>query len=108
MSGTGPGGNEPLPGRRLLPLIAQRSTLQRQTETGADSAKQTQHHIFSLQTLAHLLSRDKNTSNITSTAFQRNLLCTAGKRVQPFPKSCQYFVCVYFLKGSSTKKFSIA
>lgn len=34
VSGTGPGGNEPLPGRRLLPLIAQRSTLQRQTETG--------------------------------------------------------------------------
>ena len=45
VSGTGPGGNEPLPGRRLLPLIAQRSTLQRQTETGGLCKADTASHL---------------------------------------------------------------
>ena len=79
VSGTGPGGNEPLPGRRLLPLIAQRSTLQRQTETGGLCTDTASHLPGCQSALAHLLSRAKNTSNIASTAFQPGLYVSAGE-----------------------------
>ena len=51
VSGTGPGGNEPLPGRRLLPCLAQRSTLQRQTETGGLCKADTASHLPACQSL---------------------------------------------------------
>ena len=59
VSGTGPGGNEPLPGRRLLPLIAQRSTLQRLTETGGLCTDTASHLPGCQSALTHLLSREK-------------------------------------------------
>ena len=76
VSGTGPGGNEPLPGRRLLPLIAQRTTLQTETLQSRHSIAFASLPVSPL-TLAHLLSPDNKHQHILSWRGQASLLQTA-------------------------------
>ena len=101
VSGTGPGGNEPLPGRRLLPCLAQRSTLQRQTETGGLCKADTASHLPACQSpLSHISCLGRKHQHILSQTFSWRASVTFCKLFKPLQISCSttYFcilLCAY-------------